>query len=97
MISFSIKLKTIFRIMSKVTHYTVEFGEKTAKLFSIEYQNFPLRYTLPLVSNKGKQLCQQCFEIIYLHRPEGVKWIPISFSDLKFEAIKESKLNFKYL
>ena len=27
----------------------------------------------------------------------GVKWIPIGFSDLKFEAFKQSKWNFQYL
>ena len=40
MISFSIECKTIFRIMSKVTHYTVGFGEKTAQICTIELQYF---------------------------------------------------------
>ena len=35
MISFSIKYKIIFRIRSKVNHYTVGFGEKMAKFVLI--------------------------------------------------------------
>ena len=39
-ISFSIKYKTIFRVMSKVTHHTVGFGEKTAKYEHSKFQYF---------------------------------------------------------
>ena len=30
-ISFSLKYKTIFQVMSRVTHYSVGFGEEMAK------------------------------------------------------------------
>ena len=39
-ISFSIKYKTIFLVMSKVTHYPVGFGEKTAKYLQSKFQYF---------------------------------------------------------
>ena len=53
MISFSIKYKIIFRIMSKVTHYIVGFGEKTAKYEHSKFQYFQVRYTLPLATKKN--------------------------------------------
>ena len=40
MISFSIKYKIIFKIMSKVTHYTVGFGEETVKFEHSKIQYF---------------------------------------------------------
>ena len=36
MISFYIKYNIIFRIMSKITHYTVGFGEKNGKIRTFE-------------------------------------------------------------
>ena len=50
--------------MSKVTHYTVGFGEKTAKLICT-FEVPILLVTVDVApSNKGKQLYQQCFAII---------------------------------
>ena len=40
MISFSIKYKIMFRIMSKVTYYAVGFREKTAKFVHSKFQYF---------------------------------------------------------
>ena len=40
MISFSIEHMIIFRILSKVTHYTVGFGEKTVKFEHSKFQYF---------------------------------------------------------
>ena len=63
MLSFSIKYKIIFRFWSKVTPYTVGFGEKTAKSVHIEIPTV-LVTVFVAPSNKGKQLYQQCFAII---------------------------------
>ena len=56
MISFSINYKIIFRIMSKVTDYTVGFGEETAKFEHSKFQYFQLRYTLPLATKKNNYI-----------------------------------------
>ena len=40
MINLSIKYKIIFKIMSKVTHYTVGLGEETAKFEHSKFQYF---------------------------------------------------------
>ena len=70
MISFSIKYKIIFRIMSKVTQYTVGFGEETATTFEVPIFLVKV-YVAP--SNKEKQLYQQCFAIIWIEAHLGNK------------------------
>ena len=42
--------------MSKFTHYTVGFGEKTAKLEHSKFQYFMLRYTFPLATKKNNYI-----------------------------------------
>ena len=49
--------------MSKVTHYTVGFGEETAKFEHSKFQYLLVKVCVA-PSNKEKQLYQQCFTII---------------------------------
>ena len=42
--------------MSKVTHYTLGFGEETAKFEHSKFQYFLLRSTLPLATKKNNYI-----------------------------------------
>ena len=54
MISFAIKYKTISQIRSKITHYTVGFGEKNDKICLFKVPILLVKvYLAP--KNKGKQ------------------------------------------
>ena len=51
--------------MSKVTQYTVGFGEKNGKICTFEVPILLVTVDAAF-SNKGKQLYQQCFAITWI-------------------------------